>query len=96
MARVELRLSDKEKEELVAKAKASSISVSELIRQSVLRVKTWTIEDREIKQAKIREINRIGVNLNQIARYCNQHKSDVDTAEIVSLLVAIDQELMKL
>lgn len=37
------------------------------------------------------ELNKIGVNLNQIARHCNSKKSDVDLAQIVLLLRSIDR-----
>lgn len=96
MARLELRLSDDEKLALQAKADSAGVSMAELIKQAIRRVKTFTIEDKNIALAKNRELNRIGNNLNQIARWANTHKSSADTIEILSHLVAIEQEIKKL
>lgn len=93
---MELRLSDDEKLSLQAKADRAGISMAELIKQGINRVKTFTIEDKKIAIAKNRELNRIGNNLNQIAHWANTHKSSADTIEILSHLVAIEQEIKKL
>ena len=39
------------------------------------------------------EINKIGVNLNQIAHYCNIKKSDANLIEVALLLRSIEQRL---
>lgn len=96
MARMELRLSDDEKLSLQAKADRAGISMAELIKKGINRVKTFTIEDKKIAIGKNRELNRIGNNLNQIAHWANTHKSNADTIEIISHLVAIEQEIKKL
>lgn len=93
---MELRLSDDEKLSLQAKADRAGISMAELIKQGINRVKTFTIEDKKIAISKNRELNRIGNNLNQIAHWANTYKSNADTIEILSHLVAIEQEIKKL
>lgn len=42
------------------------------------------------------ELNKIGVNLNQIARYCNANFSDVEMVDLLLVLVEIDEDLKAL
>jgi len=53
-------------------ATTKNISKSEVIKQAILNSK---IEDTSLKKRKLFELNSIGNNLNQIARYCNTKKS---------------------
>ena len=56
-------------------AKEKGISKSKLVGQAIITskiVNTSEIENMELH--KLREIQRIGANLNQIAKYCNIHK----------------------
>lgn len=39
------------------------------------------------------ELNKIGVNLNQIAKYCNAKKSDINLIEVALRLRSIEQAL---
>ena len=94
MARLEIKLSDEAKKALLLKAKTLDISMSELIRQSAKRVKSFSPENKKIALAKNRALNKIGINLNQIARWANTHKSKADRFVIVAHLLAI-QELIE-
>lgn len=93
MARIEIRISTEDKKELKAKAENAGVSVSELIKQSVKRVRTFTIADKSIELQKLKELNRIGNNLNQIARWCNVHKSDAEAVDVIKHLVAIEKAI---
>lgn len=42
------------------------------------------------------ELNRIGVNLNQIAKHCNTKKSDVNLVEVALRLRSIEEQLRRL
>lgn len=95
MARFELRLPKEAKAELATKAKTSGITTSELVRQSIKRTHTWTIADKKSIAQFTHEISRIGNNLNQIARWCNRYKTDADTVQVTSHLLAINRELKK-
>ena len=90
---IKVRVSESERAEIEQKAILANVSIAELIRSSLRRVKTWTIKDKETEREKIREISRIGQNLNQIARFCHLHKSDADTAQIISALLKIEKTL---
>ena len=92
---VQARLTPKEYEELAQKAKLSNLKVSDLIRQAVKKTKTWTARDKKVESGKICQLARIGNNLNQVARWCNTYKSDANSAEVISCLIAIEHELKK-
>lgn len=51
---------------------------------------------RQLERQWLYEINRIGNNLNQIARYCNIHGRSAYTEDIIYALLAMDQDLKSL
>jgi hypothetical protein len=51
---------------------------------------------RQLDRQWLYEINRIGNNLNQIARYCNIHGRSAYTEDIIYTLLAVDQDLKSL
>ena len=90
---VKIRSSDAERAEWHAKARAAGLSLSDLVRRSVGRVRTWTVAHTEIERERTRELARIGSNLNQIARWANTHKEDAEALQVVAHLVAIERAL---
>ena len=90
---IKIRASDGERAEWHAKARAAGLSLSDLVRRSVGRVRTWTVGHRELERERTRELARIGSNLNQIARWANIHKEDAEALEVVAHLVAIERAL---
>jgi len=96
LARLEIRLYPDEKKAIQDKATKATTTASELVRQSFLRVQTWTAKDKQAYKKRTLEIARIGSNLNQIARWANTHKSTAEAVEVVSHLQAIQQELENL
>ena len=93
---IAIRLTDKEKLDWELKAHAAGVSLSKLVRESMERVRVWNVKDRKLEQEKIRQIARIGNNLNQLARWANTYKGSLDTIEIVTNLKAIREELKQL
>ena len=90
---VKIRASETERAEWHAKARSVGLSLSDLVRRSVGRVRTWTVAHAELERERTRELARIGSNLNQIARWANIHKEDAEVVEVVAHLVAIEREL---
>jgi len=90
---IKVRVTESEKSVIDEKAQAAGVTVANLIRESLCRVRTWTLADKETERERIREIRRIGQNLNQIARWCNQHKSAAESAQVIAHLVAIEKRL---
>ncbi|MGB5635715.1 MAG: plasmid mobilization relaxosome protein MobC [Waterburya sp.] len=75
---VAVRLTDKEKLDWDLKAHAAGLSISELVRQAMERVKIHHVGDRSIQIERTRQIAKIGNNLNQIARWVNRYKTSAD------------------
>ena len=90
---VKIRASESERAEWHAKARSVGLSLSDLVRRSVGRVRTWTVAHTELERERTRELARIGSNLNQIARWANVYKENAEAAEIVAHLVAIERAL---
>ena len=90
---VKIRASEAERAEWHAKARAVGLSLSDLVRRSVGRVRTWTVAHAELERERTRELARIGSNLNQIARWANIHRKDAEALEVVAHLVAIERAL---
>ncbi len=65
--RVHLRVSDREKDQFTAKAKAAGLGLSEYLRKAALDVGVIHKYD----QAALHQLRKIGVNLNQIAHHLN-------------------------
>jgi len=96
-----VRFTEDEVKRLEAIAKAKGIPVSELIRKKVLdlpipdRISPEKLAKRLKEFRKLLyEVNKIGVNLNQIARYCNKYR-EVD-CEVLAQLIEIKRELKTL
>lgn len=87
------RVSPAELDDWRAKAKAAGVTVSELIRQSMQRTRTWTAAARAAERERTRQIARIGSNLNQIARWVNTHRDAADAIEVLAGLVAVRRAL---
>ena len=90
---VKVRASEAERAEWHAKARAVGLSLSDLVRRSVGRVRTWTVAHAELERERTRCLARIGSNLNQIARWANTHKENSEAVEVVAHLVAIERAL---
>lgn len=101
---VQARVSPRELASWRAKAAAAGVSSSALLRQAMARTGVWTPtaadaereREREVKRARTRELARIGSNLNQIARWANEHKSAADAVEVTRHLAAIELALRDL
>jgi len=72
-------------------AKEKNITISELIKHSILNAK---IESKKDKKILAYELNRIGNNLNQIAKKCNTKKA-IDMATLLELQI-IEEQLQEI
>ena len=73
---VKVRVSDAERAEWHAKARSVGLTLSDLVRRSVGRVRTWTVAHADMERERTHELARIGNNLNQIARWANIHEDE--------------------
>jgi len=74
MARLELRLDENEKILIKDHAQKMQMTISDYIRQMALRGLVVYYRS-DVLNELIVAINRIGVNINQIAKMCNEERS---------------------
>jgi hypothetical protein len=91
--RIELRVSAEEKSHWQAIAASRGVSLSELIRATLSgqRLRKRRSAPR-VDPDLVRELARIGNNLNQLARAANR-RSPVETVSLLVKLIEIDREL---
>ena len=68
---VKICASEAERAEWHAKARSAGLTLSDLVRRSVGRVRTWTVAHAEVERERTRQVARIGNNLNQIVRWAS-------------------------
>lgn len=93
---VKVRIDDVERDYWHDKARESGRTLSDLIREALQRVRRWTPENRDAEASRLRELARIGANLNQIARWANTHKSAADAAAVIAHLIAVESAIASL
>ena len=93
---VKVRASEAERAEWHAKARSAGLTLSDLVRRSVGRTRTWTAAHAEVERERTRQIARIGNNLNQIARWANTHRGSIEAVEVIGHLIAIRRALAAL
>lgn len=93
---ISIRLTSEEKLDWELKAHATGLSISQLAREAIAKVKITRLQDRNLQKERTRQIAKIGNNLNQIARWANTYKSNANAAEVISHLIAIESALLEL
>ena len=91
---VKVRASDAERAEWHAKARSAGLTLSDLVRRSLGRARTWTVPHAEVERERTREAARIGNNLNQIARWANTHASAAEAVSVIAHLVSFERSLL--
>ena len=93
MPRLEVRCSDDDLTRWRDKAEQAGLSLSELVRSSLEKSRLPDRQRQADLAGLVREIAKIGNNLNQIARFSNTYKTSAEAVQIVSHLVAIESEI---
>ncbi|WP_062224473.1 MULTISPECIES: MobC family plasmid mobilization relaxosome protein [unclassified Aureimonas] len=94
---IKLRVSDEERSRWLLKAQDAGVTLSALIRQGLEGAPVRRQRRRVATDpALLRELARIGNNLNQIARWANRNKQGVEAQGILVALIEIDRELAAL
>ena len=80
-----VRVTEAEETELRERAQAARLSMGAYLRRRALGQRVWSAVERRLGAAEMRELNRIGVNLNQMARALNSGavSSSAETQEVV-------------
>jgi len=83
-------------------ADAEGLSLADLIRKRMgdarlsLERKPKPVPVKRVDPELIRELGRIGNNLNQVARWANYYKADADGDQVLALLLAIERDLAEI
>lgn len=88
-----VRFSDDEYDRLKSLADGAGISMSQLVRDHLGKVR---IRNRDDEKERVVMLNRINANLNMIARWVNTHKGSADSIEVVSHLMVIERHIAEL
>ncbi len=90
---IKVRVSEEELQLIKSKAAATDSNVSDLLRHLTLNMR---IHKSQYDKELIRQIARIGSNINQLARWANRHKERSPTLETVLWLNRIYESVKKL
>src|SRR5215467_4365353 len=82
-----------EHQRVVTRAKAAELSVSRFLIECALTVEVASSEDRSQRERALREIRRVGNNVNQIAHQLNMKSGTVDHAAVQDALTAVREVL---
>ena len=99
---VHVKVSESERSEWQRLAQVQGASVADLVRAAVGGValsNRQAPERRPVKRVDpelIRELGRIGNNLNQVARWANYYKADADAEQVLAVLLAIERDLSEI
>jgi hypothetical protein len=85
---IRFRVSAEEKSLIEEKASADSQTVTDFLRQRALHYRLRTSPN---EKERIRQVARIGNNLNQIARWANTYKEKAETMTILAALVSLER-----
>ena len=83
-----VRLHPEEKELLRLNAGLYGLSVSDYVRRNCL---SFHLRKSPMEKERLRQLARIGANLNQIARWANTHKRAVETVEVLTALASLER-----
>ena len=95
MKQINFRVKETEYEKLKKEAEKSNFNyVTSFCKQICLNKKVKIFKDYSAYKNLLKEINRIGNNINQIARYCNYYK-EVDK-NVLAELKQINKQLQEI
>ena len=87
---IKVRVTPEEKKAVTAKAEELGQTVADFLRQRALE---YRLRQTPLEKERVRQLARIGVNLNQLARWANVHKSQAEALHVLTALTAFEQEL---
>lgn len=91
--RVEIALTEEEHKALLERK--TKARLAEWLRELALD-QAPKAQPRTLDPAITFELNRIGVNLNQIARQCNSQKPSIDLVSVLATLRNLEKNLIKI
>ena len=87
---IKIRVTPDEKKLIESKASAQGQTVTDFLRQRAL---DYRLRQSPLEKERIRQLARIGSNMNQIARWANTYKKRAEAVEVITRLILLEREL---
>ena len=87
---IKMRVTPDEKKLIESKASAQGQTVTDFLRQRAL---DYRLRQSPLEKERIRQLARIGANMNQIARWANIYKKHAEAVEVITRLIILEREL---
>ena len=87
---IKMRVTPDEKKLIESKASAQGQTVTDFLRQRAL---DYRLRQSPLEKERIRQLARIGSNMNQIARWANTYKKRAEAVEVITQLIVLEREL---
>ena len=87
---IKIRVTPDEKKLIESKASAQGQTVTDFLRQRAL---DYRLRISPLEKERIRQLARIGSNMNQIARWANTYKKRAEAMEVITRLILLEREL---
>ena len=87
---IKMRVTPDEKRLIESKASALGQTVTDFLRQRAL---DYRLRQSPLEKERIRQLARIGSNMNQIARWANTYKKRAEAVEVITRLILLEREL---
>ena len=87
---IKIRVTPDEKKLIESKASAQGQTVTDFLRQRAL---DYRLRISPLEKERIRQLARIGSNMNQIARWANTYKKRAEAVEVITRLILLEREL---
>ena len=85
-----MRVTPDEKKLIESKASSQGQTVTDFLRQRAL---DYRLRQSPLEKERIRQLARIGSNMNQIARWANTYKKRAEAVEVITRLILLEREL---
>lgn len=90
---IKLRVTPAEKKAIAAKATAQGQTLTDFMRQRAL---DYRLRQTPLEKDRVRQLARIGANLNQLARWANTHKTSAEALQVLTALISLESAVKAL
>ena len=87
---IKFRVNTQERESILQKAASQHMTVTDFLRERAL---DFRVRQLPMEKERLRQLARIGNNLNQLARWVNSHKSTAEAMQVISVLLRLEQHI---
>jgi uncharacterized protein (DUF1778 family) len=87
---IKMRVTPDEKRLIESKASAQGQTVTDFLRQRAL---DYRLRQSPLEKERIRQLARIGANMNQIARWANTYKESLEAVEVLAALTNLETQI---